>query len=76
MGAVCLESNYPKAELVEIILDNDGLKVDGSFVIAWSGNLEFTVECSTKGIIGSAASGEGLVNTYRGTGRLWMIPVS
>lgn len=74
-GVVCLESPYPKRELVEITLQKDVMKVDGSFVVAWSGGLEFTVERSTKSLIGSAASGEGLVNVYRGTGRLWMMPV-
>lgn len=74
-GVVCLESPYPQRELVQISLDNDELKVDGSFVVAWAGSLDFTVERSTKSLIGSAASGEGLVNVYRGTGRLWMMPV-
>ena len=52
------------------------LKVDGNFVIAWSGSLNFTVERSGKSLIGSAASGEGLVNVYRGTGRLLMMPTA
>lgn len=74
-GAVCLESRYPKSELVELELHNDVLKIDGPFAICWSGSLQFTVERSTKSLIGSAASGEGLVNVYRGTGKVWMIPV-
>ncbi|HJD45433.1 MAG TPA: AIM24 family protein [Candidatus Mediterraneibacter norfolkensis] len=74
-GVVCLESFCPKEELVEITLDNDVLKVDGSFAIAWSGSLEFTVERSGKSLIGSAASGEGLVNVYRGTGKVLLAPV-
>lgn len=74
-GVVCLESFCPKEELVEITLDNDVLKVDGSFSIAWSGSLEFTVERSGKSLIGSAASGEGLVNVYRGTGKVLLAPV-
>ena len=44
-------------------------------VIAWSGSLKFTVERSGKSLIGSAASGEGLVNTYRGTGKVLLAPV-
>ena len=44
---------------MEIILENDVLKIDGNFAIAWSGSLEFTVERSGKSLIGSAASGEG-----------------
>ena len=61
-GVVCLESNVPKEELVEIELHDDVLKIDGNMAIAWSGSLEFTVERSGKSLIGSAASGEGLVN--------------
>ena len=74
-GIVCLESPCPKEELVEITLDKDVLKVDGNFAIAWSGSLEFTVERSGKSLLGSAASGEGLVNVYRGTGKVLLAPV-
>ena len=74
-GILCLESPCPKEELVEITLDNDVLKVDGNYAIAWSGSLNFTVERSGKSLIGSAASGEGLVNVYRGTGKVLLAPV-
>ena len=74
-GIVCLESAVPKEELIEIELQNDVLKVDGNNAIAWSGSLNFTVERSGKTLIGSAASGEGLVNVYRGTGRVLLAPV-
>ena len=74
-GVICLESPCPREELVEITLDNDVLKVDGNFAIAWSGTLDFTVERSGKSLIGSAASGEGLVNVYRGTGKVLLAPV-
>ncbi len=74
-GIVCLESPCPKEELVEITLENDILKVDGNFAIAWSGSLDFTVERSGKSLIGSAASGEGLVNVYKGTGKVLLAPV-
>ena len=74
-GILCLESKCPREELVEITLNNDVLKVDGNNVIAWSGSLSFTVERSGKSLIGSAASGEGLVNVYRGTGKVLLAPV-
>ena len=74
-GVLCLESYCPKEELVEVVLQNDVLKVDGNMAIAWSGSLEFTVERSGKSLIGSAASGEGLVNVYRGTGKVLLAPV-
>lgn len=74
-GVVCLESQCPKEELVEIHLQDDVLKVDGNMAVAWSGSLDFTVERSGKSLIGSAASGEGLVNVYRGTGKVLLAPV-
>ena len=74
-GVVCLESPCPKEELVEITLQDDVLKIDGNMAIAWSGSLDFTVERSGKTLIGSAASGEGLVNVYRGTGKVLLAPV-
>ena len=74
-GAVCLESSCPKEELVTITLQDDVLKVDGNMAVAWSGSLNFTVERSGKSLIGSAASGEGLVNVYRGTGKVLLAPV-
>ena len=66
---------HEKEELVEITLQDDVLKVDGNMAIAWSGSLNFTVERSGKSLVGSAASGEGLVNVYRGTGRVLLAPV-
>ena len=43
--------------------------------ITLSGSLNFTVERSEKFLIGSAVSGEGLVNVYRGTGKVLMCPL-
>ena len=74
-GIVCLESASPKEELIEITLNNDVLKIDGSMAVAWSGGLEFTVERSGKSLLDSAVSGEGLVNVFRGTGKVLMAPV-
>ncbi len=74
-GVVCLESNVPRDELICIDLNNDTVKIDGNMAIAWSGSLQFTVERSMKGLIGSAMSGEGLVNVYRGTGRILVAAV-
>ena len=75
-GVAALESNVPEDELIEITLENDELKIDGNLAVCWSSNLEFTVERSTKTLVGSAVSGEGLVNVYRGTGRVLMCPVA
>lgn len=74
-GVLCLESACPREELIEISLQDDVLKVDGNMAIAWSGSLNFTVERSGKSLMGSAVSGEGLVNVYRGTGKVLLAPV-
>ena len=74
-GVVCIESDCPREELVEITLEDDVVKIDGNLAIAWSGSLDFTVERAGKSLLGSAASGEGLVNVYRGTGKVLLAPV-
>lgn len=74
-GIVCLESYVPREELITIEMVNDELRVDGNFAIAWSSSLQFTTERSTRTLLGSAASGEGLVNVYRGTGKVLLAPV-
>ena len=74
-GIAVFESPVPREELIVIDVENDTVKLDGNFAIAWSNTLQFTVERTTKTLIGSAASGEGLVNVYRGTGRILAAPV-
>ena len=76
MGVLCLESWSPREELIEIEIQNDVLKIDGNMAVAWSGTLDFTVERSGKSLIGSAASGEGLVNVFRGTGKVLMAQIA
>lgn len=75
-GVAVLESAVPRDELIEIILDNDEVRIDGNMAVAWSKSLQFTVEKSTKSFLGSLASGEGVVNVYRGTGKILMAPVT
>lgn len=69
-GIVALESTIPQNELIEIELKDDVLRIDGSYAICWSASLEFGVEPSSKTIIGSVINKEGLVNVYRGTGKV------
>ncbi len=69
-----LESPVPREELVEFELDNDVLKIDGNMAIAWSSSLQFTTENASKSIVGSTLSGEGVVNVYRGTGKVLVAP--
>ena len=75
-GYICLESKIPLKELIIIEMENDTVSIDGPMAIAWTSNLELTVERSAKTFVGSAVSGEGLVNVYRGTGKILMAPLS
>ena len=74
-GLAVLESPVPRDELIEFVLQNDEVRIDGNYAIAWSDSLEFRVEKSSKSLLGSAVSGEGFVNVYRGSGRILMAPV-
>lgn len=74
-GFAALKVPCPKETLVLVELEDDVLKVDGNFAIAWSQTLNFTVENSGKTVVSSALSAEGLVNTYSGTGKILLAPV-
>ena len=73
-GACVLESPVPMNEVIKYQLDNERLQVDGNFALLRSGSVNFTVERSTKGIAGALTSGEGLMQTFEGTGIVWIAP--
>lgn len=73
-GIAVLESAVPREELIEVELNNNEMRIDGNMAVAWSKSLQFTVEKSTKSLMGSWVSGEGFVNIYRGTGKILMAP--
>jgi uncharacterized protein (AIM24 family) len=56
-------------------IENDKLVVDGRFVVARTGSLNYRIERATKGFFGSMASGEGLVSTFEGTGKVLIAPI-
>ncbi|WP_297967310.1 AIM24 family protein [uncultured Anaerovibrio sp.] len=74
-GVAVLESSVPYDELMEITLENSIARIDGPYAVAWSGNLDFTVEKVNKSFISSMATGEGVVNVYRGTGKILVAPI-
>lgn len=73
-GICVFELPVPLNEVRCIQLNNETLSVDGNFALMRSGNIEFTVEKSTKSLFGTLSSGEGLLQTFRGTGRVWLAP--
>ncbi|MED3563984.1 AIM24 family protein [Bacillus xiapuensis] len=73
-GFCVFEIPVPEDELVEFEIQNEIVQVDGNFTLFRIGNIDFTVEKSTKSIFGSVASGEGLLQTFRGSGKVIIAP--
>ena len=57
-------------------LNNEKLVVDGSFAVARTSGVNLKVTRASKGIFSSIISGEGLLNTFSGTGKVLIAPVS
>ncbi len=70
-GVVMLSSPVPQEKIMVVEMNNETLKVDGAFVMAYWGDLAFSVEKSSRGMFSAAASGEGFVNVYKGTGTVF-----
>lgn len=66
---------YAQGPIQAIDLVNETLTVDGSFAVARQAKLDFRVQKAAKGLLGSATSGEGLVNVIQGSGRVYLAPV-
>ena len=71
-GNVVVHSQGP---LQVIHLENDTLTVDGSFAVARDASLQYTTQMLGKGTLSKFAGGEGFVNVFRGTGRVYLAPV-
>ncbi|MDO9255723.1 MAG: AIM24 family protein [Bacteroidales bacterium] len=72
-GKVVIFSNGP---LETIELNNGKLVVDGSFAVARQSSVQLTVSKANKGIFGSMISGEGIVSTFTGTGKVLIAPAA
>ena len=75
-GAVVLAIDVPMDEIEIYNLDNERVQVDGNFAILRSSSIRFSVQKSAKGFIGSALGGEGFLQTFEGTGMVWIAPTS
>lgn len=73
-GLVVFRIPVPRHEIVEMKLADETLQVDGSFALLRSGDVHFSVEKSSSSLVGSMTSGEGLLQTFRGTGSVWIAP--
>lgn len=73
-GICVFSSPVPANEIVAYDLNNDKLQVDGNFALMRTDGVRFSVQKSAKGFFGSATTGEGLLQTFEGTGRVWLAP--
>jgi uncharacterized protein (AIM24 family) len=72
-GKVAILSAGP---LETIVLENQKLVVDRSFAVAREASVQLNVSKASKGMFSSMISGEGLVNTFTGTGKVLIAPAS
>lgn len=74
-GICVFQSPVPAHEVMRVELSNEKLQVDGNFALMRSGNIKYSVQKSSKrSWIGSAVSGEGWLQTFEGTGYVWLAP--
>ena len=71
-GTVVLQS---PGKVQQLQLQGERLSVDGSFAIARTASLDYTVRRASKSLVGSFTSGEGLLNTFSGQGTVLLAPV-
>ena len=73
-GIAVLYSPVPVTEIQKVQLNNEKLSVDGNFTLLRSEGISFKAEKSSKSWIASSVSGEGLLQTFSGTGSVWIAP--
>ena len=60
--------------VVELKLVDETVQVDGSFALLRTGNVRFSVKRASTTIAGAITSGEGVLQTFEGTGSVWVAP--
>ena len=73
-GWAVMNVPVPASEVIRYTLNNEKLSVDGTIALLRKGNIEYRVEKSNKSLLGSAISGDGLLQTFTGTGEVWVAP--
>jgi uncharacterized protein (AIM24 family) len=73
-GIVVFRIPVPRKEILEFTLTGDTMQVDGSMALLRSGSVQFSVEKASTSIVGAVTSGEGLLQTFRGSGKVWVAP--
>jgi uncharacterized protein (AIM24 family) len=73
-GIAVLYSAVPHDEVQRFELNGEKLSVDGNFAMMRSAGVEFKAEKSSKSWVSTSVSGEGLLQTFKGNGFVWLAP--
>jgi len=73
-GIAVLFSPVPSSEITVVELNDEKLSVDGNFALMRTAGVEFKAEKSSKSWLSTSVSGEGLLQTFSGTGKVWLAP--
>ena len=74
-GVVVLVSPVPWSEIEMFDITKNGkVSVDGKFALMRTADVTFKVEKSSKSWVATSVSGEGLLQTFSGTGKVWIAP--
>jgi uncharacterized protein (AIM24 family) len=73
-GTAIIYSPVPRSEIQAFELKDSRLAVDGNFALMRSGDVTFKAEKSAKSWVATSVSGEGLLQTFSGTGKVWIAP--
>ena len=73
-GIAVLYSPVPVEEVNEYDINGDKLSVDGNFALMRTTGVEFKAEKSSKSWVATSVSGEGLLQTFTGKGKVWIAP--
>lgn len=73
-GIAVLYSPVPVHEVQRIELNKEKLWVDGNFALMRTETITFRAEKSSKSWVATSVSGEGLLQTFDGSGYVWIAP--
>ena len=73
-GIAVLFSPVPIHEVNKINLVDEKLSVDGNFALMRTTGINFKTEKSSKSWVSTSVSGEGMLQTFSGTGSVWLAP--
>jgi uncharacterized protein (AIM24 family) len=71
-GVALIECPVHYKDLICIELNNEEVKIEGHHIVMWSNSLSYTIERSSKTLLGSAITGQGLLHVFRGSGHVWL----